>query len=72
MQSFWDFKPQQLRVLVAATQVMVTRTASGLDAYCRCPVVLKPHEIPEAMKPRTIAVKSAKSAPKVIESQKAA
>jgi molecular chaperone IbpA len=34
-------------------------------------VVLK-REIPEAMKPRTIAVKSAKSAPKVIESQKAA
>jgi molecular chaperone IbpA len=34
-------------------------------------VVLK-REIPEAMKPRTIAIKSAKSAPKVIESQKAA
>jgi penicillin-binding protein 1A len=27
MQSFWDLKPQQLRVLVAAPQVMVTRTA---------------------------------------------
>src|SRR5829696_6225918 len=56
MQSFWDLKPQQLRVLVAAPQVMVTRTASGLDAYCRCPVVLKPHEIPEAMKKAIIAV----------------
>ena len=56
VQSFWDLKPQQLRVLVAATQVMVTRTASGLDAYCRCPVVLKPHEIPEAMKKAIIAV----------------
>ena len=28
----------------------MTRTASGFDAYCRCPVVLKPNEIPEAMK----------------------
>src|SRR5215204_1720749 len=55
-QSFWDLKPQQLRVLGAAPQVMVTRTASGLDAYCRCPVVLKPHEIPEAMKKAIIAV----------------
>src|SRR5215204_5735301 len=56
MQSFWDLKPQQLRVLVAAPQVMVTRTASGLDAYCRCPVVLKPNEIPEPMKKAIIAV----------------
>src|SRR5215212_2422343 len=56
MQSFWDLKPQQLRVLVAAPQVMVTRTASELDAYCRCPVVLKPHEIPEAVKKAIIAV----------------
>src|SRR5215207_2933867 len=55
-QSFWDLKPQQLRVLVAAPQVMVTRTGSGLDAYCRCPVVLKPHEIPDAMKKAIIAV----------------
>ena len=52
----WDLKPQHLRVLVAAPQVMVTRTASGWDAYCRCPVVLKPHEIPEAMKKAIIAV----------------
>jgi len=56
VQSFWDLKPEQLRVLVAAPQVMVTRTASGLDAYCRCPVVLKPNEIPEAMKKAIIAV----------------
>ncbi len=54
--SFWDLKPQELRTLVAAPQVMVTRTASGVDAYCRCPVVLKPHEIPEAMKKAIIAV----------------
>src|SRR5215218_4001803 len=54
--SFWDLKPDQLRVLVASPQVMVTRTASGWDAYCRCPVVLKPHEIPEAMKKAIIAV----------------
>src|SRR5215208_2962053 len=54
--AFWDLKPDQLRVLVAAPQVMVTRTASGWDAYCRCPVVLKPHEIAEAMKKAIIAV----------------
>src|SRR3954451_16985351 len=54
--AFWDLKPEQLRVLVASPQVMVTRTASGWDAYCRCPVVLKPHEIPEAMKKAIIAV----------------
>src|SRR3954462_12822658 len=54
--SFWDLKPAQLRLLVASPQVMVTRTASGWDAYCRCPIVLKPHEIPEAMKKAIIAV----------------
>lgn len=54
--SFWDLKPAQLRTLVASPQVMVTRTASGWDAYCRCPVVLKPNEIPEAMKQAIIAV----------------
>ena len=56
VQSFWDLKPEHLRLLVASPQVMVTRTASGWDAYCRCPVVLKPHEIPEAMKKAIIAV----------------
>jgi penicillin-binding protein 1A len=54
--SFWDLKPEHLRTLVAAPQVMVTRTASGWDAYCRCPVVLAPSEIPEAMKKAIIAV----------------
>src|SRR4051812_11398176 len=54
--AFWDLKPDQLRVLVASPQVMVTRTASGWDAYCRCPVVLTPNEIPEAMKKAIIAV----------------
>ena len=54
--SFWDLKPEHLRTLVAAPQVMVTRTASGWDAYCRCPVVLTPNEIPEAMKKAIIAV----------------
>src|SRR3954463_8174921 len=54
--AFWDLKPDQLRALVASPQVMVTRTASGWDAYCRCPVVLKPNEIPEAMKKAIIAV----------------
>jgi penicillin-binding protein 1A len=54
--SFWDLPPEQLRTLVASPQVMVTRTASGWDSYCRCPVVLKPNEIPEAMKKAIIAV----------------
>src|SRR4051812_21783230 len=54
--AFWDLKPEQLRTLVSSPQVMVTRTATGWDAYCRCPVVLKPNEIPEAMKKAIIAV----------------
>lgn len=54
--AFWDLPPQQLRELVAAPQVLVTRTAAGWDAYCRCPVVLRPHEIPEVMKKAIIAV----------------
>jgi penicillin-binding protein 1A len=54
--AFWDLKPEHLRTLVTSPQVMVTRTASGWDAYCRCPVVLKPNEIPEAMKKAIIAV----------------
>src|SRR5215203_5133011 len=56
IQSFWNLKREHLRLLVASPQVMVTRTASGWDAYCRCPVVLKPHEIPEPMKKAIIAV----------------
>jgi penicillin-binding protein 1A len=55
-QSFWNLKPEHLRLLVASPQIMVTRTASGWDAYCRCPVVLKPHEIPDAMKKAIIAI----------------
>ncbi len=53
---FWDLPPDELRLLVAAPQVMVTRTPQGYDAYCRCPVVLKPGEIPEAVKKAIIAV----------------
>lgn len=53
---FWELPPEQLRRLAAAPQVMVKRTATGLDAYCRCPVVLKPHEIPAAMKKAIVAV----------------
>jgi penicillin-binding protein 1A len=56
LESFWSLKPQHLRLLVASPQIMVSRTASGWDAYCRCPVILKPHEIPEAMKKAVIAV----------------
>jgi penicillin-binding protein 1A len=54
--AFWDLPPLHLRQLVSAPQVMITRTATGWDAYCRCPVVLKPHEIPEVMKKAIIAV----------------
>ena len=54
--SFWDLTPEHLRTLVAAPQVMVTRTPAGFDAYCRCPVVLKPSEIPESVKKAIISV----------------
>jgi penicillin-binding protein 1A len=54
--SIWDLSPKELRLLVAAPQVMVTRTASGWESYCRCPVVLSPSEIPEAVKKAIIAV----------------
>ena len=53
---FWDLQPRSLRLLVASPQVMVTRTATGWDAYCRCPVVLAPSEIPEVMKKAIVAV----------------
>ena len=55
-QRFWDFSPQELRLLIASPQVMVTRTAGGWDAYCRCPVILRPDEIPAAMKDAIVAV----------------
>lgn len=54
--SFWDLTPEHLRILVAAPQVMVTRTPAGFDAYCRCPVVLRPSEIPESVKKAIISV----------------
>ncbi|MBM1174433.1 transglycosylase domain-containing protein [Microvirga arabica] len=53
---FWDLQPRSLRLLVASPQVMVTRTKTGWDAYCRCPVVLAPSEIPEVMKKAIIAI----------------
>ncbi|WP_201865191.1 transglycosylase domain-containing protein [Microvirga soli] len=53
---FWDLQPRSLRLLVASPQVMVTRTETGWDAYCRCPVVLSPSEIPEVMKKAIVAV----------------
>src|ERR671910_794011 len=55
-QRFWDFSPQELRLLIASPQVMVTRTAGGFDAYCRCPVILRPDEIPATMKAAIVAV----------------
>jgi penicillin-binding protein 1A len=54
--SFWDLQPRSLRLLIASPQVMVTRSETGWDAYCRCPVVLKPAEIPEVMKKAIVAV----------------
>ncbi len=53
---FWDLQPRSLRLLVASPQVMVTRTRTGWDAYCRCPVVLAPSEIPDVMKKAIVAV----------------
>ncbi|MEZ0168272.1 transglycosylase domain-containing protein [Microvirga sp. TS319] len=53
---FWDLQPRSLRLLVASPQVMVTRTNTGWDAYCRCPVVLTPSEIPKVMKQAIVAV----------------
>jgi penicillin-binding protein 1A len=54
--SFWNLQPRSLRLLVASPQVMVTRTKTGWDTYCRCPVVLAPSEIPEVMKKAIIAI----------------
>jgi penicillin-binding protein 1A len=54
--AFWDLKPDELRLLVASPQVMATRTASGWDAYCRCPVVLTSREIPKLMKDAIVAI----------------
>ena len=54
---FWSLPPEELRVLVASGQVLATRTATGFsDYYCRCPVVLRPHEIPDVVKRAVIAV----------------
>jgi penicillin-binding protein 1A len=53
---FWDLQPRSLRLLVSSPQVMVTRTKTGWEAYCRCPVVLAPSEIPEVMKKAIVAV----------------
>lgn len=53
---FWDLQPRSLRLLVASPQVMVTRTKAGWDAYCRCPVVLAPSEIPEVVKKAIVAI----------------
>ena len=53
---FWDLKPDHLRLLIASPQVMVTRTEGGFDAYCRCPVGLRPDEIPPLMKAAITAV----------------
>src|SRR5918993_972080 len=52
---FWDLQPKSLRLLVASPQVMVTRTETGWDSYCRCPVVLSPAEVPQVMKKAIVA-----------------
>jgi penicillin-binding protein 1A len=54
--TFWDLPPDELRLLVASAQVMVTRTETGLEAYCRCPVMLTPSEIPDAVKDAIVAI----------------
>ncbi len=54
--SFWSLKPEHLRVLLASSQVMATRTKAGWEAYCRCPVVLRPGEIPETFKRAVVAI----------------
>jgi penicillin-binding protein 1A len=53
---FWDLQPKSLRLLVASSQIMAKRTESGWDAYCRCPVILTPAEIPDVMKKAIVAV----------------
>jgi penicillin-binding protein 1A len=53
---FVDLPPEDLRALLESPQVMVTRTKSGFEAYCRCPVVLRPSEIPKAVKDAIVAV----------------
>lgn len=65
--NFWDLKPEHLRVLVASPQVMVAKTSSGRDAYCRCPVILRPHEIPEIMKKAIVAVEDKRYANETAE-----
>src|SRR5687768_17634134 len=52
---FWDLPPEHLRLLVASPQVMVTRKDGGWEAYCRCPVVLRPSEIPDVVKKAIVA-----------------
>jgi penicillin-binding protein 1A len=54
--AFWNLEPEELRLLLASPQVMATRTASGWDSYCRCPVILTPAEVPEVMKSAIVAV----------------
>src|SRR3954447_15281926 len=53
---FWDLKPAQIRQLVASPQVLVTRRGSAVGAFCRCPVALRPDEIPKVMKNAIIAI----------------
>jgi penicillin-binding protein 1A len=55
-ENLWDLKPDRLRVLVASAQVLVKNNGDKFEAFCRCPVILKPHEIPEVMKQAIMAV----------------
>lgn len=54
--SFWDLKPDELRLLVGSGQVMARRTDQGWDAYCRCPVILRPNEVPAIVKRAVMAI----------------
>jgi penicillin-binding protein 1A len=56
VEDLWRLKPDRLRVLVNSAQVMVTNRDGRMEAVCRCPVILRPNEIPEVMKQAIIAV----------------
>lgn len=60
-EKLWDLKPDEIRTLVRSSQVVARRTAEGgIDAYCHCPVVLEPDEVPPLMLSALIAIEDRK------------
>lgn len=60
-EKLWDLKPDEIRTLVRSSQVVAKRTAEGgIDAYCHCPVVLEPDEVPPLMLSALIAIEDRK------------